>query len=376
MLERAIPDHLLRERTCPAKTPADFQPAYPSYVARFPPAAKDLVMAVIGAQFPAGAAAADVEAAVERLTDFMTSGGGCGRAGLGPEPAFAELAAVTDAHGYENVAVLAYWPDRAAYEAWEAGSGFGAWWAALDAAAQPHGWFREVFFPALDHFETIFSDAELVEGAAHMRVASSGPVREHVYWGSMRDRMPAAQTDALAAPAPAGPSMRRAPKGAAPKRVARRVRVPGRPNLCVIRSGQDWRTTRPAERELYLGEMHPVLQRGMNFLRDDGEAVGCYSCRFMDIVDAARPRAADQDRTFGLAYFDELASLEAWSREHPTHLAIFGGFLQYNKKLDNNISLRVFHEVFVLQPDQQLFEYVACHENTGMMIAANPEDKE
>lgn len=370
MLESAIPEHLRRERTCPAKTPANFEPAYPAYVARFPPAAKDLVMAVIGAQFPAGAADAAVEAAVARLTDFVTSGG-CGRAG--PEPAFAELAAVTDAHGYEHVAVLAYWPDRAAYDAWEAASGFAAWWVGLDAAAQPHGWFREVFFPALDRFETIFSDPALPEGAAHLRAAQSGPVREHVYWGSMRDRLPAAQTDALAAPAPGAPAMRRA--AGAPRPVPRRVRVPGRANLCVIRSGQDWRAARPAERELYLAEMHPTLQRGMDFLRDRGEDVGCFSCRFMRLVDPARPRAADQDRTFGLAYFDALASLEAWSREHPTHLAIFGGFLRYNQQLANDISLRVFHEVFVLQPDQQLFEYVACHENTGMMIAADPADK-
>ena len=119
-LESAIPDHLVRARTCPAKTPAGFVPAYSSYVARFPPTATELVMGVIGAQFAAGAADAAVEAAVETLADFMTSGG-CGRAG--PEPAFAELAVGTDAHGYEHAAVLAYWPGRAAYAEWEAASG-------------------------------------------------------------------------------------------------------------------------------------------------------------------------------------------------------------------------------------------------------------
>src|SRR5690606_9247574 len=111
----------------------------------------------------------------------------------------------------------------------------------------------------------------------------------------------------------------------------------------------------------YLETMHPVLTRGLDFLRDHGGEVGCLSCRFMDIVDPATAKADGTDRTFGLAYFDDLASLESWCKEHPTHLAIFGGFHQYARKLQNNMTLRVFHEVMVLEPEQQLFEYVACH---------------
>lgn len=112
-----------------------------------------------------------------------------------------------------------------------------------------------------------------------------------------------------------------------------------------------------------------ALEKGMGFLRDHGDEVGCYSCRFMDVVDEATMRPDKMDRTFGLAYFDDLASLERWSREYATHLNIFGGFLKYAKKLDNNITLRLFHEVLVLQPEQQLFEYIGCHEGTGMLVS-------
>ena len=112
--------------------------------------------------------------------------------------------------------------------------------------------------------------------------------------------------------------------------------------------------------------MHPVLIDGMNFLRDHGDEVGCYSCRFMEIVNPETDKA-DKDRTFGLAYFDDLESLERWCKEHPTHLAIFNGFHRYAGKLKGNVTLRVFHEVMVLEPEQQVFEYVGCHAGTGML---------
>lgn len=100
--------------------------------------------------------------------------------------------------------------------------------------------------------------------------------------------------------------------------------------------------------------MHPVLTKGMDFLCDSGHEVGWYSYRLMNIVDTETGKG-DCDRTFGLPYFDELASLERWSNSHPTHPAIFGGFFQYVKKLEDNIALRSSR---VLQPERQLFEYI------------------
>lgn len=86
----------------------------------------------------------------------------------------------------------------------------------------------------------------------------------------------------------------------------------------------------------------------------------------MEIVD---PKALEPqgDRTFGLAYFDNLRSLEGWSKEHDTHRAIFGGFIKYAAQLDHDFKLRVFHEVLVLGERQRLFEYVACHDQTGLL---------
>ena len=363
MLDNAIPEHLRTERSKPVKTPGpDFAPPYPSYSVRFPEHAADLVMAIIGAQFKSEAdadadadATAAAAAAQSKVTSFLTSGTN--------QPSFSEWASVTDNKGFYNLTAFAYWPSTADYKTWTEASGFDAWWQALQPEDHQHGWFLEVFLPTMERFETIFNTTT-PEGSAHMRQGWSGEVQQHAYWGSMRDRLPLAQTDSLEGEKATADDFKASSQDTTQ---GRRIRVPGKKNLAVIRSGQDWLATTPHERQLYLDTMHPVLVKGMDFLRDQGDEVGCYSCRFMDIVDPST-RKTDQERTFGLAYFDDLVSLEKWCKEHPTHLAIFGGFHRYAKKLNNNLSLRVFHEVFVLEPEQQFFEYIGCHPGTGMLL--------
>lgn len=187
----------------------------------------------------------------------------------------------------------------------------------------------------------------------------------------MRDRMPIAQTDELYGEKGLLLSAKKTTPPPPPPQIDdplhHRVRVSGKKNLAMIRSGQDWSNTNPYEREKYLTEMHPVLITGMNFLRDRGEEVGCIDCRFMDVVPLKD--GSKSDKTFGLAYFDELASLEGWSRSHVTHLNIFGQFMKYAGELGGNVGLRLFHEVMVLEPGQQFFEYVGCHDGTGMLAA-------
>lgn len=360
-LESAIPPHLTQERTIPVKTPANYAPPFPAYSARFPASVKDLVMAVIGAQYTSGPPQSSWTLA--RLYDFIGDGSAdsC-------RPEYNVTASVTDKTGAYNEVLIAYWRSKAAYTEWAASSGFDEWWRSLDPETEAHGCFLEVFFPSIDRFETVFSNDVVPEGAAHMRESASGAIREHVYWGSMRDRLPAAQTDGLNGEKGDARAEREADAGETSKR---RVRVPGRKNLAVIRSGQDWSNTTPSERELYLQTMHPVLVRGMDYLRDHGGEVGCISNRFMSVVDPSQKpwELAPTDKTFGLSYFSSLADLEGWSKHHQTHLDIFGGFLKYAKDLQNNVSLRLFHEVLVLEPDQQFFEYINCHNKTGMLAA-------
>lgn len=356
-LESAIPDHMKQERTQPSKLPDNYDPPFPAYTARFPKSVKDIVMVVIGAQHTDKPT--DDQSALNKLIDFVNKDSG------DASPIYWEPASVTDNAGAYNEVVIAYWQSEPQYRSWSSHSGFDEWWNSLDPTSEQHGWFLEIFFPSVDRFETLFSNNEATEGSAYMRAGVSGPISEHVYWGSMRDRLPISQTDPLEGTTE-GAASRHKSGAAAP--IKKRLRVGGKQNLAVIRSGQDWSNTKPNERELYLNTMHPVLVTGMDFLRDQGEEVGCFHCRFMDVLDR-KSLETGTDKTFGFAYFDDLASMEGWSKKHKTHLDIFGRFLQYAKELQNDVSLRLFHEVLVLKPEQQFFEYVGCHPKTGMLAA-------
>ncbi|KAF6789387.1 phenylacetaldoxime dehydratase [Colletotrichum sojae] len=360
--ESAIPEWLRTERTVQPRAPERFQLSYELYTSRFPRDTKDLVLAVIGAQYKTREL--DDGAAIRTISSFISSAST-------PEssrPGYHDYAAVTDNRGFFNIAVLAYWTSKQAYDDWLATSGFGAWWAA-DISGENHGWFLEVFYPSIDRLETVLTTTA-PEGISRLGESVSGPIQEHVYWGSMRDRLPIAQTDELLG----DPADAQNGKPVANGIVARpaRTRVAGRKNLTVIRSGQDWSVAEPEERRLYVDSMQPPLVRGMDFLRDHGNEVGCFSCRFMEVVavdPATGVAGTGTDKTFCLAYFANLSSLERWSREHRTHLAIFAEFGRYARAMGDGMSLRLFHEVLVLQPQQQVFEYVGCHEGTGMLTS-------
>ncbi|KAK7227804.1 hypothetical protein V2G26_015807 [Clonostachys chloroleuca] len=361
-IESAIAPHLRTERVVPGKTPDNFKPPFEIYASRYPPSMKELVFAIIGVQYSSSDLNDGV--AMEKIISFTSSTAVPSHL----RPTLEEVAAVTDNRSHYNIAILAYWPDRRTWNEWLEQTGFQEWWSGLDPTNQQNGWFLEVFFPTMDRFETILTDTTMREGASYMRDNVSGPVLEHGYWGSMRDRLPLAQVDELVgekAFLQAGGPKR-------PSTLTSRVRVPGKRNLAVIRSGQDWKESLPKERDLYLKMMRPALQAGMDFLHDHGDEVGCYSNRFMDIVG---PKGEiGKDRSFGLGYFDDLASLEAWSKSHPTHVNIFAVFMKYAKEMNNELSLHLYHEVSVLESSQQLFEYVSCHANTGMLSSIRDDD--
>ncbi|KAF2035280.1 hypothetical protein EK21DRAFT_97019 [Setomelanomma holmii] len=311
---------------CPVSTPPNYQPPFPAYCARFSQQTKDLTLAIIGAQY--SAPSAFDPANIATIKKYLLEAPGPVR------PLSWEIASVTDKRGAYNIAVFAYWADAKVQKN-------------SDTEVDGHGWLKEVLRPTIDHFETVFSNSEHPEGAANMQDHISGEIEQHAYWGSIRDRMAAAQDDELS-------GEKIAPEGKSTS--GKRVRVAGKKNLCIIRSGQDWSDTLPEERKLYLETMHPVL------------GIGCYANNLWSVVDP-ETYEDDKERTFGLGFFDDMKSLEYWSKSHQTHINIFGGFLMYAKKLNNVLSLRLFHEVYVLEAEQQELECIGCHEETEMMNA-------
>jgi aldoxime dehydratase len=338
-MESAIPPHLAVARTLPLRGRADAEPPYPSFVARHPTAVHRLVMAYLGSRHgsvPDGSAAAAL---------------------AGPDgprhhdravPVAAEPGAPVD------TVTVAYWDDPDVFDRWYARHGEP--WLAGGGGA---GRWLEVLRPRVERYETIFGARSRPEGVAVLAEQFSGPIREHAYWGSMRDRLPAAQTDPL-----------HDPGALAVERDANRVRVRPAGSLCLIRSGQDWSDCDPHERRLYLEEVEPSLRAGMDFLRTHGPDVGCLSNRYLRVLDAAgRPT----ERSYGVSWWRSLADLERWSATHPTHLAIFGSFTRMVRAQGGRTRLRLYHEVSVAEPDEQLFCYVDCDERTGLLTAAAGE---
>jgi aldoxime dehydratase len=343
-VESAIPSHLQCPRTRARRVGDDYEPPYPSMVARFEPRVSRVVMGYFGVQYRGDAEPPAATRALQRIAAAFEAA---------HAPGHWDRARHVDEAGHANVVSIGYWDDPAAFDAWF--DGFGARWTTRELAAEGIGTFTEVLRPSVERFETLFS-SDLPEGVACVAAGLSGVVQEHAYWGGARDRIPLSQTSELA---PAG-----APRVEAD---GERVRVVPHDNLCLIRSGQDWTATEGEERRMYLEDVEPVLRAGMDFLRDQGKAVGCFANRYMTVLD---PAGRALEKSFGMSWWKSLAALERWAESHPTHLAIFGAAMKYLGTLGPAARLRLYHEVSVASAAEQRFEYLACHPRTGMLGSA------
>jgi aldoxime dehydratase len=265
-MESAIPAHLQCPRTRLRRVPDDYEPPYPSFVARHAPAVQRVVMAYFGVQSPAPRAPA-AEAALAALQQRFAADAG---------PRHWDRARYTDEAGHDNVFCAAYWDEPAHFDAWFAAQGRDWTRTARDGL----GSFTEVLRPDVRRYETLFSAHDRPEGIAALATHMSGMVMEHAYWGGARDSIPASQSDAMEP----GGELRVERDGA-------RVGITGHSALCLIRSGQDWSDTDGDERRMYRQDVEPLLREGLDFLRDRGLEVGCFANRYVTVEDAAgRPQ--------------------------------------------------------------------------------------
>lgn len=326
-MESAVPRHLARERLVQRRVAETYVPPYPAWVARFADSVDGVVMAYFGIQSQGRVSDAAFLPIEERLSE--TDG-----------PRHVDRARYVDNAGYDTRIVIAYWDEPQAFDRWFAT--FRGWWDAPSLGSDGLGYFVELVRPRIERFETLYSTPGRPEGVAVLSTGMSEPVTEHAYWGSARERIPLAQIDLLEANAPLTTNDASVRTG--------RVRIEPHGNLCLIRSGQDWSDTTGDEREIYLRDLEPALRDGMTYLRDQGIDIGCYDCRYVNVVD---DRGGATERTFGLAYFRDISDMEAWAESHPTHVAIFGRFMAAVQRLEFKLALRLYHEVTVAAPDEQ-----------------------
>nr|WP_255284906.1 phenylacetaldoxime dehydratase family protein [Rhodococcus jostii] len=70
------------------------------------------------------------------------------------------------------------------------------------------------------------------------------------------------------------------------------------------------------------------------------------------------------DLSYNIGHWGSLDKLERWAESHPTHLRIFTTFFRVAAGLSK---LRLYHEVSVFDMQDQLYEYINCHPQTGML---------
>lgn len=326
----------------------DWEPPYPANSARFADNVTRVVMCYLGVQSREPSDASDPIAA---LAGFLATSGG---------PDHVDRARFIDGDGEANEVLIGYWLDPTRYAAWCQASGFDSWWHAPERASGAVGLWREVLDIPIARLETIGPISRKYQyGIARAATNPGEPVPTHGYFGSMRDRLPVAATDTLM---PDPPGALGAPLMLDSR--GRRLRVRAPDNLALIRSGQDWTGCRDAERAMYVDKVHPLLEAGMAYLRDQPIESGCASCRFMT---EATPMGEARTATFGLAYFVSLGHLEAWSKTHPSHLAIFRSFHELVRLTQASNKLKLWHEVSVVPAGGGVFEYVNCHARTGLL---------
>ena len=331
---KAIPT----ERTHPLRMPRGWEPPVPAWTSTFPESQETISMAVVGFQHPEKLSVTpylpELHAALEgaEIRDLTSSDAG---------------------GGLRETVCIAYWQNPAAAKKTLHADAFNQFWEQHSTEGLGYGLLKECTNIPFERSETLFSGPEHDHGYSQMRDGVIGPVPHHMYWGGMRDRIPLSAYDRLEAPSPIRVI----------EQSDRHIAVEAHENLCIIRSGQDWSYCDDEQREEYLGQMEPVLKAGMTFLRDQGDQINCYACRYMKDISLD---GSQLKRSCGLAYFRTMADLEGWAEHHPTHLEIFNTFLSIAPKHGPNLQLRLWHEVSVLPAAGQRADYVNCRPGTGL----------
>ncbi|KAJ4026225.1 hypothetical protein NW752_001164 [Fusarium irregulare] len=132
---------------------------------------------------------------------------------------------------------------------------------------------------------------------------SGGIIVVKVYWGSARDRIPRSQTDTLE---PVGWTTLKGDDVSSDSH-GKLVPVEPHENLCLIRSGQVWENSTPAEFKSYNTEIKPTLDSGMEDLTKNSQHFECFSNRYL--------RGEDDDgnpfgKTWSISMWESLQRLE------------------------------------------------------------------
>ena len=184
-LDSSIPKHLRCPRTRHRRVSDTWKPPYPAFSAIVDPKVEQIVMAYYGVQAKGDAMKGPLCAAFQKIRDSLK---------LADGPARHDLVQFTDAEGYLNLIVVAYWQDPKTHQSWSNSPAVAGWWSSDDRLKEGVGYFREVLSPRMEQFETIFThDYGPFEGVS---ILFGGGPRPEDWYGTL-DAICAGRLDPL-----------------------------------------------------------------------------------------------------------------------------------------------------------------------------------
>ena len=177
------------------------------------------------------------------------------------------------------------------------------------------------------------------------------------YWGAARDRIPASAYDLFERT-----DIAAEPEAGDAKIPYRKIQPPK--NMTVIRSGVTWKDCEGEQLQEYQERIRPALDAGMEYLRTHPRETGCFALRQVGCVSSSGEELAEG---YSLGAFVSLGHLEAWSKDHPSHLAIYTRAIAARRKYQDKLQMRTYNEIFIVDAHNPRFEYFNCHPRTGLL---------
>ena len=273
-------------------------------------------------------------------------------------PVYVDQATYTDLQGYLNRVVALYWLDTAQFQAWLESPSVKDWRGRMRTDTSVGLWWEPVVVDA-QRMETI-TFKEFRRGFSGCPAMGLQSTDHTGYWGAARDRIPGSGDDLFEATV--ATSERCPVTGAS----YRKVQPPK--NTCVIRSGVSWEKCDGEQLKDWRERIKPKLDAGMQYLRENPAATGCFSLRQVESISPDGKKLAE---AYSLGAFVSMKHLETWSKDHPSHLAIYTSALAARKKFQDKLQLHTYNEIFILEADNPPFEYFNCHSQTGLLPFAD-----
>jgi len=339
-------------RLYPMQKKTGYVPVIQRYSAEFPKEVNAFRICYLGIQGPE-LSASDRDEFIDTVSAIFKLKNG---------PVLFDFARFEDPQSFDTIFATAYWQEPEAYKSWLESSEYRNWWNDTGKDKGTLGYFRESIEVSKDKLETIaFKD--YISGLSACPMHKVKPIEESGYWGAARDRIPASAFDKLESP-----MINNVPKPRTQTSTKSRLRMRPPKNFVVIRSGVSWEDCGEEQFSSYEKNLKPKLDLGMEFLRQNPVESGCLNMRQVSVIDS---HGNEEKESFCLGYFASLHHLETWSKNHPTHLAIYGRAQQERKKYMDKLELRTFHEVYVVDRDADM-EYINCHPQTGLIPYFEP----